>query len=129
MSKEDTLDRRSIVEALERLVTPGIKLTALADQLGLRKQDYARLRATMLTMVEDGVARVLPGGAFALAPSGRPLDKKAAAAAAQRAAASDSGDGAEARTSRPARATRTPPPRRTGKLPWKAAAPAAAPTA
>jgi ribonuclease R len=114
MSKEATLDRRPIVETLERLVTPGIKLTALADQLGLRKQDYARLRATLLKMVEDGVARILPGGAFALAPSGRPGDRKATpgprtAELGPRPEPKKPADGAK--------------PKKPGKLPWKAAQP------
>jgi ribonuclease R len=113
MSKEATLDRRPIVETLERLVTPGIKLTALADQLGLRKQDYARLRATLLKMVEDGLARILPGGAFALAPTGRPGDTKA------RPRASGLGPRVEPeKTPAPAR------PKKPGKLPWKTTQPA-----
>ena len=29
-----TIDRQAIIETLSRLVTPGIKLTALADELG-----------------------------------------------------------------------------------------------
>jgi ribonuclease R len=131
MTKEETLDRRSIVETLERLVTPGIKLTALADQLGLRKQDYARLRTTLLAMVEDGVARILPGGAFALAPSGRANDRKAAARSA--AGAKDNVDETlEASPPPPPRTRRatTPPkpakPSRQGKLPWAGEKPAAA---
>ena len=40
-----TFDRQAILDHLSRLVTPGIKLTALADDLGLRKQDYSELRA------------------------------------------------------------------------------------
>jgi ribonuclease R len=77
MTDDTELDRRHVVETLERLVTPGIKITALADEMGLRKQDYARLRALLDGMVKDGVARVLPGGAFALAPSGRAGDRQA----------------------------------------------------
>ncbi len=67
-------DRQAILYCLSRLVTPGIKLTALADELGARKQDYAPLRAELLDLVEEGLVAVLPGGAFALSPSGRPAD-------------------------------------------------------
>jgi ribonuclease R len=70
-------DRQAITECLSRLVTPGIKLTALADELGVRKHDYANLRETLFELVEDGTVHVLPGGAFALAPSGRPADPHA----------------------------------------------------
>jgi len=66
-----SFDRQSIVECLSRLVTPGIKLTALADELGVRKHDYNSLRSTILDLVEEGTVHVLPGGAFALAPHGR----------------------------------------------------------
>ncbi len=68
------IDRQAILDVLSRLVTPGIKLTALADDLGVRKQDYAELRSQVLGLVEDGTVHVLPGGAFALAPSGRKVD-------------------------------------------------------
>src|SRR3954465_9335502 len=67
-----TIDRQAILEALSRLVTPGIKLTALADELGARKPQYAALREYLLDLVEDGTVHVLPGGAFALAPPGGP---------------------------------------------------------
>src|SRR5882762_3364996 len=72
-----TIDRQAIIETLSRLVTPGIKLTALADELGARRQQYAALREVILDLVEDGTVQVLPGGAFALAPSGRPGDPAA----------------------------------------------------
>src|SRR4051812_43016684 len=72
-----TIDRQAILDCLSRLVTPGIKLTALADDLGLRKQDYSELRSQVLELVEDGTVTVLPGGAFALAPMGRPADPHA----------------------------------------------------
>src|SRR5580692_10329187 len=72
-----TFDRHAIIECLSRLVTPGIKLTALADELGVRKHEYAALRADMFDLVEDGTVVVLSGGAFALAPSGRPADPHA----------------------------------------------------
>jgi ribonuclease R len=68
------IDRQAILDCLSRLVTPGIKLTALADELGVRKHDYAALRAEILELVEDGIVQVLPGGAFALVPQGRPAD-------------------------------------------------------
>jgi ribonuclease R len=72
-----SFDRQAILDCLSRLVTPGIKLTALADDLGLRKQDYAALRSAVFDLVEEGVVHVLPGGAFALAPAGRPADPAA----------------------------------------------------
>src|SRR4051794_8974020 len=34
-----TLDRQAVLDCLSRLVTPGIKLTALADELGARKHE------------------------------------------------------------------------------------------
>src|ERR1700742_967214 len=69
-----TIDRQAILEVLSRLVTPGIKLTALADELGARKHEYAELREIIFDLVEDGTIHVITGGAFALAPSGRPGD-------------------------------------------------------
>src|SRR6476620_2986091 len=66
-----SFDRQAILDCLSRLVTPGIKLTALADELGVRKHDYAALRSDVLELVEEGTVHVLPGGAFALAPHGR----------------------------------------------------------
>jgi ribonuclease R len=72
-----SFDRQAILDCLSRLVTPGIKLTALADELGTRKQDYSALRAQILELVEEGFVVVLPGGAFALAPSGRAVDPRA----------------------------------------------------
>src|SRR5436190_9725780 len=72
-----TIERQAIIDCLSRLVTPGIKLTALADDLGARKQDYSELRATLMELVEEGVVHVLPGGAFALAPMGRKSDPHA----------------------------------------------------
>src|SRR5258706_12777204 len=71
-----SFDRQAILDCLSRLVTPGIKLTALADELGARKQDYSQLRATVLELCEEGFVHVLPGGAFALAPRGRPQDPR-----------------------------------------------------
>ncbi|HSS00597.1 MAG TPA: hypothetical protein VLM79_26240, partial [Kofleriaceae bacterium] len=72
-----TIDRQAIIDTLSRLVTPGIKLTALADELGAHKQQYAALREVIFDLVEDGTVHVLAGGAFALAPSGRPGDPAA----------------------------------------------------
>ncbi len=73
-----TFDRQAVLEALSKLVTPGIKLTALADDLGVRKHEYGSLRTLMTQLVEQGSVLVLPGGAFALAPSGRAADRRAA---------------------------------------------------
>ncbi|MGE5182137.1 MAG: hypothetical protein ACM31C_08745, partial [Acidobacteriota bacterium] len=72
-----SFDRQAILDCLSRLVTPGIKLTALADEVGARKQDYSELRSTLLELVEEGTVVVLPGGAFALAPRGRAADPAA----------------------------------------------------
>jgi ribonuclease R len=69
-----TLDRQAVIDCLSRLVTPGIKLTALADELGARKHEYAELRSILFDLVEEGTVHVLTGGAFALAPSGRASD-------------------------------------------------------
>src|SRR3954463_12867468 len=69
-----TIDRQAIIETLSRLVTPGIKLTALADELGARKHEYAEIRELIFDLVEDGTVPVLSGGALALTPSGRPGD-------------------------------------------------------
>src|SRR6185295_16989109 len=72
-----TLDRQAVLDCLSRLVTPGIKLTALADELGVRKHEYSELRSILFDLVEEGTVHVLTGGAFALAPSGRPSDPHA----------------------------------------------------
>lgn len=71
-----TLDRQAVVDTLSRLVTPGIKLTALADELALRKHEYAELREILFDLVEEGAVHVLAGGAFALAPRGRDKDPR-----------------------------------------------------
>ncbi|MBX3161628.1 MAG: ribonuclease R [Deltaproteobacteria bacterium] len=71
---EGHISREAILECLSRLVTPGIKLTALADELGARKHQYAQLREVLLDLVEEGAVTVLAGGAFALPPSGRASD-------------------------------------------------------
>ena len=69
-----TFDRQAVIDTLSRLVTPGIKLTALADELGVRKHEYAELREILFDLVEEGTVHVLSGGAFALAPRGREND-------------------------------------------------------
>ncbi len=71
-----TFDRQAVLDCLSRLVTPGIKLTALGDELGVRKHEYAELRSVLFDLVEEGTVHVLTGGAFALAPSGRPSDPR-----------------------------------------------------
>ena len=71
-----TLDRQAVLDCLSRLVTPGIKLTALADELGVRKHEYTELRSILFDLVEEGTVHVLTGGAFALAPSGRASDPR-----------------------------------------------------
>ena len=105
-----TIDRQAIIETLSRLVTPGIKLTALADELGARKHEYAALRELILDLVEDGTVHVLPGGAFALAPSGRPGDPAAKPVPAPR--------------TPPARSQKSPTPKpalaRHARTPWSA---------
>src|SRR5947208_11936654 len=112
-----TIDRQAIIETLSRLVTPGIKLTALADELGARKPEYADLREHLLDLVEDGTVQVLPGGAFALAPSGRPGDPAAKPVPAPR---TPPARGQKAATPRPVEA-------RPARIPWSATArPAAA---
>src|SRR5688572_2985145 len=68
------IDRQAVLDSLSRLVTPGIKLTALADELGARKHEYTELRAILFDLVEEGTIHVLAGGAFALAPMGRAND-------------------------------------------------------
>jgi hypothetical protein len=69
-----TFDRQAVIDTLSRLVTPGIKLTALADELGARKHEYAELREILFDLVEEGTVHVLTGGAFAIAPRGRDND-------------------------------------------------------
>ncbi len=71
-----TFDRQAVIDCLSRIVTPGIKLTALADELGCRKHEYTELREILFDLVEEGTVHVLTGGAFALAPSGRASDPR-----------------------------------------------------
>src|SRR3569623_3449708 len=117
-----TFDRQAILESLSRLVTPGIKLTALADELGVRKHDYETLRSTVLELVEEGSVHVLPGGAFAQAPHGRtpaPHAKPVPPPPPQPRAHK------KARHKRRAREQEAPKRARKAELPWKTpAAPA-----
>lgn len=76
-----TVTREDILDALGRVVTRGVKLMALADDLGLKKSDYAVLRSLLAQLIGDGTVQILPGGAFALPPAGRSADKKARPAA------------------------------------------------
>jgi ribonuclease R len=108
------IERQAILDCLSRLVTPGIKLTALADDLGARKQDYSGLRAELLQLVEQGTVVVLPGGAFALAPSGRRNDPSA-----RPVPPAPKEHEAPRRKQKPQKAP--PAPKKTqGKLPWGA---------
>ncbi|HVV81834.1 MAG TPA: hypothetical protein VHE35_02100, partial [Kofleriaceae bacterium] len=66
-----------ILDALARVVTRGVKLHALADDLGLKKQEYAALRSLLADLAASGQIQILSGGAFALAPQGRPADRRA----------------------------------------------------
>jgi ribonuclease R len=108
-----TIDRQAILETLSRLVTPGIKLTALADELGARKHQYGGLREIILDLVEDGTVQVLPGGAFALAPSGRPGDPGAKPIPPAKPEPVKS-------AKKPARAARPSPRAATPRTPWAA---------
>lgn len=124
-----TFDRQAVLECLSRLVTPGIKMTALADELGARKHEYTDLRALMVQLVEQGSVLVLPGGAFALAPSGRVHDRRAAKHKADpRGEEYDPPDEPFANQAPPAskaKAKATPPKstKRPGALPWSKPAP------
>jgi len=116
-----TFDRQAVVDSLSKIVTPGIKLTALADELGLRKHEYAELRAILDDLVEEGVAHVISGGAFALAPSGRAADPHAKPVPAVK-----TPERFEALVSSPnrpkdrkLRPDKQPPPKRAGAAPWQ----------
>ena len=113
-------DRQAILDCLSRLVTPGIKLTALADDLGVRKQDYSALRAQILELVEEGHVQVLPGGAFALSPQGRKADPHAKPVPPAPPEKQDKPlkQDKKAKQTKAARDARAKPP---GKLPWKQA--------
>ncbi len=67
------------MECLGRSVTRGMTLTAIADDLGLRKQDYARLRGLLAELVGAERVATVPGGGFSLAAHGRAADPKARA--------------------------------------------------
>ncbi|MBE7454981.1 MAG: hypothetical protein HS111_40750, partial [Kofleriaceae bacterium] len=58
--------RDEILDALGRVVTRGVKLLALADDLGLKKQHYDHLRQLLAELAAEGRVELLPGGAFAL---------------------------------------------------------------
>src|SRR5438105_1354130 len=111
-----SFDRQAIIDSLSRLVTPGIKLTALADELGARKQEYSELRSLILELVEEGIVHVLPGGAFALAPSGRPVDPHAKPVPAP-AAPGPRASGLGPRPEKKQRAAKEL--KRKAKLPWR----------
>src|SRR5262245_56688295 len=76
-----TVTREDILDALSRVVTRGVKMMALADDLGLKKPDYARLRTLLDELTAEGVVQTLSGGAYAVAPHGRRADAKARPAA------------------------------------------------
>src|SRR5262245_2038646 len=108
------LDRQAVLDILSRLVTPGIKLTALADELGLRKHEYAELREILFDLVEEGTVHVLSGGAFALAPQGRANDPHN----------KPTPDVAEPKQQKSQKQkTQKPVQQKRSALPWKAAAP------
>lgn len=65
-----------MLHALGKIVTPGVKLIALADDLGLRRAEHAALRTMLIALADEGVVEVLSGGAFALVPGGRLSDSK-----------------------------------------------------
>jgi ribonuclease R len=119
MAKHTSLDRHGVIEVLTRVVTPGIKLMALADELGLRKRDHAALRELLADMIADDVVHAVPGGAYALVPAGRPGDRKAAGGRRARPASLAPAEKAR----KAAGATRARPGAPT--LPWKAAKPPA----
>jgi len=62
------------------VVTRGITLPALADELGLRKHQYARLREVLAELEGESLVVTVSGGGWALAASGRRVDRKAKAA-------------------------------------------------
>ena len=58
-----SVTKEDVVECLGRSVTRGMTLTAIADDLGLRKQDYARLRGLLAELVGAERVATVPGGA------------------------------------------------------------------
>jgi len=111
-----TVERDDILDGLRHAVTRGIKLTALADDIGVRKGDYARLRKLLGELVEQGVVRILPGGGFALAAHGRTAEKKVPRAPAVEAPPRTR----RAPSSRPARANQPPAPAARATAPARA---------
>src|SRR5688572_13969944 len=77
VDRDMDVTRESVLEALGRVVTRGITLPALADDLGLKKQQYARLRQVLEGLKTSGLVTGVTGGGFALAASGRAVDRKA----------------------------------------------------
>ncbi len=117
-----TFDRSAILDCLSKIVTPGIKLTALGDELGVRKHEMSELRAEMFDLVEDGTVVVLTGGAFALAPSGRSGDPRAKPAPAPPPATTQRMKPIKkAPPQQPAPQPRKPvaPPPKRASLPWR----------
>jgi pyruvate/2-oxoglutarate dehydrogenase complex dihydrolipoamide acyltransferase (E2) component len=117
-----TIQRDDILDGLGAAVTRGIKFTALADAIGARKGDYAHMRELLGALVEEGVVRQLPGGAYALAPHGRGVDKKARAALPWREPAAPA-------AAPPAPDAAAPPPSTTTRTRRSTRAPAAPPAA
>ncbi len=117
-----SFDRQAIIDCLSRLVTPGIKLTALADELGVRKQEYSALRSQILELVEEGVVHVLPGGAFAIAPSGRPADPHAKPVPAVPPPAPTRPQ-KPLKRAEPPRPQKTQAPKRAAAIPWRGGPP------
>src|SRR5690242_19734148 len=57
--------REDVMEALGRNTTRGMSLTAIADAIGARKQDYARLRKLLAELVDEAALVNLGAGLFA----------------------------------------------------------------
>jgi ribonuclease R len=112
-----TFDRQAVIETLSRLVTPGIKLTALADELGVRKHEYTELREILFDLVEEGTVHVLSGGAFAIAPRGRDVDPHGKPLPA------GAGGGTPEKGRKPKEKTKPPVQQKKSTLPWKAQQP------
>jgi ribonuclease R len=68
-----TVRKEDVLDALGRTTTRGMTLTALADELGLRKHDHARLRQALHDLTGTGRVVARPGGVFAL-PAGARAD-------------------------------------------------------
>ncbi|MGE3768168.1 MAG: ribonuclease R [Kofleriaceae bacterium] len=116
-----TLSRQAVLECLSRLVTPGIKFIALADELGARKHEYNALKKIITDLVAEGTAQQLPGGAYALAPSGRAADRKIAPKVKEEREEYDPPDEPFANASVPApKPSKVKPGAKKGALPWGA---------